>query len=140
MQASASPPSDAPNPQYLPSEPPRGPDSREELFGHIILHQRFPGQYLPLQILLASSPLHQRDWPLKPHPSLSLCLQNPAMAPAPLTDPLTLCQASESALRAFQGPQHLQSEALSFCFQLCRTPASSSDVPSPNRSSCSPSE
>lgn len=45
-----------------------------------------------------------RDLPLKSHPSLNLCLQKPTRVLASLTDRLTLHQASESALKAFQDP------------------------------------
>lgn len=82
---------------------------------------------------IASWPVHQT--PLKPHPSLSLCLQKPTRVPASLTAPLTSHQASGSALRVFEDSQH-QSEAPGFCFQVHRTPPSLSDVPFPNRPSC----
>ena len=134
LWASTSPPSDTPNPQYLPSEFPRGPDTREALLGHIILHQRCLCQPLPLQTLLAPSPLHQRlasQIPPFTQPLPSKANQGSSFSHRSLNvaSGLRICPQS------LPGSQHLHSG-----FQLRWTPTSWSVVPSHNRSSCSPSE
>lgn len=125
----------SPNSQDAPSEPPRGPDTRAELFGYIILPSPISLPAAALADPVPSSSLYQTH--LKPHPSLSLCLQKPTRIAASHTDLLTSHKAPESALGVFQGPQH-QLEA----FRFCRISASLSDVdvPSPNRPICPQSE
>lgn len=133
-QASASLPSDNLNPQYLPSEPPREPDTREELFGHIILHQRV---FLPATALADSvGPWPSPSETFLSHPTLH---STSAFKSQPgfqlLSDPLNLTQGLRLHPQSLLRSQHLQLGS-----QLPRTPTSLSVLSSHNRPSCPPSE